>query len=432
MNEHAPRPFTRLDAERMDARDSLAPVRERFVIPTGETGRALIYLDGNSLGHLPHAARERVHRAVDEEWGRDLITSWNRHGWVDLPRTIGAKIAPLVGAEPDAVRVTDSTSVNLFKVLAAALALRPDRRRIVSQRGNFPTDLYMAEGLVGLMGGDRELVTVDEAEEIEAALDDDTALVMLTQIDYRTGRMLDMTALTRLAHEKGALAVWDLAHSAGAVPVDLAGCGADFAVGCGYKYLNGGPGAPAFVYVAPKHQGEARNPLSGWFAHAAPFAFEPGFRPATGADRFLAGTPPVLSMVALDAALDVWSDIDMGAVREKSVRMTDLFVRLVEERCPTERTELELASPRDAERRGSQVSWRHPHAYAIVQCLIAHDVVGDYRAPLNEGEVGVARFGFTPLTLRYTDVWDAVDRLAAIMDERLWDEERFHRRSAVT
>ena len=411
---------TRHDAEAMDAADPLRSMREAFDLPPG------IYLDGNSLGPLPRAARSRVMECVDREWGEGLIASWNTAGWIDLPARVGAKIAALLGAGANDVRAADSTSVNLYKVLAAALALRPDRATIVSQRGNFPTDLYIAEGLAGLMGGSR-LHLVDSAEEALAALSDDTAVLMLTQIDYRTGEMLDMAAMTRAAHAAGALTVWDLAHSAGAVPVDLVECGADFAVGCGYKYLNGGPGAPAFLYVAPAHQAHARNPLSGWFAHAAPFAFEHSFRPAEGIDRFLVGTPPVLSMVALDAALDLWDGIDMKDVRAKSVALTGLFIERVEARCPG----LALASPRDPARRGSQVSFRHGHAYPIVKCLIERGVTGDFRAA-NEGEDGIARFGFTPLYTRFADAWDAAEIMADVMATRAWDEPRFHERSAVT
>ena len=406
---------TRADAEAMDASDPLRSSRDAFDLPAG------IYLDGNSLGPLPRAARARVIECVDREWGEGLIASWNTAGWIDLPARVGAKIAPLIGAGANDVRAADSTSVNLYKVLAAALALRPDRPAIVSQRGNFPTDLYIAEGLAALMG-DRRLHLVDTAEEALAALGDDTAVLVLTQIDYRTGAMLDMAAMTERAHDAGALTVWDLAHSAGALPVDLAGCGADFAVGCGYKYLNGGPGAPAFLYVAPEHQADARNPLSGWFAHAAPFAFEHSFRPAEGIDRFLVGTPPVLSMVALDAALDLWDGIDMGVVRAKSVALTELFIDRVEAGCP----DLVLASPRDPARRGSQVSFRHEHAYPIVKCLIERGVTGDFRAP------DIARFGFTPLYTRFADAWDAAAIMAEVMASRAWDEPRFRERSAVT
>ena len=417
MNEHARiAPLTREEAEARDAACPLRRLREAFDVSDG------IYLDGNSLGRLPVAVRERMRRCVDVEWGRDLIASWNDHGWVDLPRAVGAKIAPLIGAGSGDVRATDSTSVNLFKVLAAALALRPGRGAIVSQRGNFPTDLYVAEGLTGLMGGRHRLVLVDDAEGARAALGPDVAVLMLTHVDYRSGRMLDMAALTAAAHEAGALTVWDLAHSAGAVPVDLMGAGADFAVGCGYKYLNGGPGAPAFLYVAPEHQAAARNPLAGWFGHAAPFDFETGFRAAEGADRFLTGTPPVLSMTALDAALDLWDGVSMADVRAKSVALSEAFVALVERACP----ELELASPRDPAERGSQVSFRHPDAYPIVRALIERGVVGDFRAP------DVARFGFAPLYLRRVDVWDAAGIVADVMATRAWDAPRHRAKGAVT
>ena len=422
MNQHVPPPPTREALAAMDAEDPLAPLRERFDLPD------LIYLDGNSLGPLPRAARERVRRCVDTEWGHDLIASWNKAGWIDLPRTTGARIAALIGAEPDAVRVADSTSVNLFKVLAAALRLRPERRRIVSQRGNFPTDLYTAEGLTALMGDGHELHLVDEPDGIERAITDDTAVVMLTHVDYRTGRMLDMGAVTRVAHAAGALAVWDLAHSAGAVPVDLTGAGADFAVGCGYKYLNGGPGAPAFLYVAPDHEG-ATNPLSGWFAHAAPFAFEPSFRPAETVDRFLVGTPPVLSTVALDAALDLWDGVSMADVRAKSLALTDAFIAGVEKRCSG--YGLALATPRDAGSRGSQVSFRHPHVYPIVSALIERGVIGDFRAATDGGN-GIARFGFAPLFLRHVNVWDAVETLRDVLETRAWDAPQHQAKKAVT
>ena len=417
MNEHARiEPATRAEAEARDAACPLRHLRAAFDVSDG------IYLDGNSLGRLPIAVRERVRKCVEVEWGRDLIASWNTAGWVDLPRRVGGKIARLIGAGADDVRAADSTSLNLFKVLAAALALRPGRAVIVSQRGNFPTDLYVAEGLAHLLGGRHRLVLVDTPEEARAALGPEVAVLMLTHVDYRSGRMLDMAALTEAAHGAGALAVWDLAHSAGAVPVDLAASGADFAVGCGYKYLNGGPGAPAFLYVAPEHREEARNPLSGWFGHAAPFAFDPGFEAAGGVDRFLVGTPPVLSMTALDAALDLWEDVSMSEVRAKSVALTEAFVALVEGRCP----DFALASPRDPAQRGSQVSFSHPDAYPIVRALIERGVVGDFRAP------DIARFGFAPLYLRHVDVWDAAAIVAEVMETRAWDAPRHRERSAVT
>ena len=320
------------------------------------------------------------------------------------------------------MRVTDSTSVNIFKALAAALALTPGRRRIVSQADNFPTDLYVASGLASLLDQGHELRLVPADEDPAQALDDDTAVLLLTHIDYRTGAMLDMVRLTAAAHAAGALTVWDLAHSAGAVPLDLAGAGADFAVGCGYKYLNGGPGAPAFLYVAPRHQGEARNPLTGWFAHAEPFAVEPGFRPADDLDRFLCGTPPVLSMVALEAALELWEGVDMDALRTKSLTLGKSFAALVGARSP----ELVLASPRDPHRRGAQVSFRHPEAYCVVRCLIGRGVTGDFRAP------DIARFGLAPLTTRHVDVWDAAERIADVMESRAWDAPRWREAARVT
>ena len=408
---------TREDAAALDAADPLGPLREHFAMPEG-----LVYLDGNSLGPLPHAARERVGDCLAREWGAGLIASWNEAGWIDLPRTVAAKIAPLIGADADEVRVCDSTSVNIFKCLTAALQLMPERRAIVSERGNFPTDLYVAEGLAGLLGRDHELRLVDEPSGIGAALDDDVAALMLTHVDYRTGRMHDMGSLTEAAHAAGALAVWDLAHSAGAVPVDLAGTGADFAVGCGYKYLNGGPGAPAFLYVAPEHRAAARNPLSGWFAHAEPFAFEPGFRAASGMDRFLVGTPPVLSTVALDAALDLWADLDIRAVREKSLALTRFFIALADEHC----ADLDLVTPREDARRGGQVSFRHPNAYPLVRALIERGVVGDFRAP------DIARFGPGPLTTRFVDIWDAVVAMRDVLATRAWDAPRYHDRASVT
>jgi kynureninase len=409
----------RNQAESLDADDPLASMRDHFRLRDG-----LVYLDGNSLGAMQHAVADRVAGCLTQEWGDDLIASWNSADWVGLPRRAGAKIARLIGAGPDDVVVTDSTSVNLFKVLAAALAMRPERRVIVSERGNFPTDLYMAEGLSKLMDGARSLRLVDSDGELDAAIDSDVAVVMLTHVDYRSGRMLDMAAVTRQAHEAGALVVWDLAHSAGAVPVDLTGVDADFAIGCGYKYLNGGPGAPAFLFVAPRLQDVAEQPLSGWFGHAAPFAFEPGFAPANGIGRFLTGTPAVLSMQALDAALNVWDGIDMNVVRSKSVQLTDLFIAAVEAHCAGHG--LTLASPREAAHRGSQVAFRHDDAYAVMQALIAADVVGDFRAP------DILRFGFTPLYTRFGDVIKAVARLETVLREERFREPAYQKRALVT
>lgn len=408
-----------------DAADPLAPLRARFEIPED-----VIYLDGNSLGVLPKGVAERVAESVASEWGTGLIRSWNTAGWIDLPRRVGARIAPLVGAAPDCVVAADSTTVNLFKVVSAALALRPDRTRIVTETRNFPTDNYIAEGVIRQCGARHSLVHVDDPRDIPAALDRDVAVLMLTHVNYRDGSLHDMEALTRAAQDAGALVVWDLAHSAGALPVDLAGCDADFAVGCGYKYLNGGPGAPAFLYVAPRHHGGFRQPLSGWFGHADPFDFAPSYDAAGDIGQYQCGTPPVLSMIALDAALDAWDGVSMVAARAKSMALTSYFIDLVETRCAGQG--LSLISPRDALQRGSQVSFSHESetgdfgGYAIISALIADGVIGDFRAP------DVLRFGFTPLYTRFTDVWHAVDRLAAIMEEGRWDRPEFHARKAVT
>jgi len=401
----------------MMTRDELA-ARDAFALPAG-----VVYLDGNSLGALPLAAIGRSAAVVEEEWGRDLIRSWNAHSWVALPQRVGDKIARMIGDGPDEDVVEDSTSVNLFKVLAAALALRPDRRVIVSERENFPTDLYIAQGLIALLGKGHELRLLPAAA-IADAIDGDTAAVMLTHVSYRTGTMFDMAGITARAHAAGALTVWDLAHSAGALPVDLTAAGADFAIGCGYKYLNGGPGAPAFLYVAKRHQDGFTQPLSGWFGHAAPFAFEPGYRPAPGIARMLCGTPPVLSLAALEVGVDEVLRHDMAAIRAKSLALGDVFIRLVEERCAGQG--LVLVSPRDGAVRGSQVGFAHPQGYPIMQALIARGVIGDFRAP------DILRFGLTPLYLRYVDIWDAVAILADILRTRGWDRPEFHARAAVT
>ena len=410
--------LTRDDLAKLDAADELAEARNSFMLPDG-----VIYLDGNSLGAMPRTTPDRLREAAVAQWGRDLIKSWNTHGWIDLPRRVGDKIAGLIGAGPGEVVAADSTSVNLFKALAAALRLNPGRRVIVSERDNFPTDLYIAQGLTALLGRQDALRLVD-AQEIPAAISDDTAVVMLTHVNYRTGAMHDMAEVTRTAHAKGALMLWDLAHSAGAVPVDLNGCGADFAVGCGYKYLNGGPGAPAFIWVARAHQEKFEQPLSGWLGHAAPFAFEPGYRPAAGIARYICGTPPVLSMVALEAGIDLMLGMDIAAIRRKSVALTDMFIRLVEQECGSQG--VTLVSPRAAARRGSQVCFRHVDAYPIMQALIARGVIGDFRAP------DILRFGFAPLYVRFVDVWDAVAALNEILTAGSWNRPEFRVRAAVT
>lgn len=410
---------SRDEAQARDAVDPLAGMRAHFALPDD-----VIYLDGNSLGALPHAVRDRLARTIDDEWGRGLIRSWNDAGWIDLPARVGARIARLIGAPAQTVFAADSISVNLFKLLSAALALRPERRVIVSERGNFPTDLYMAQGLIAQLDRGHRLVLVDDAAAIPAALGDDTAVLMLTHVDYRSGAMHDMEALTRLAHEAGALTLWDLAHSAGAVPLDLAGANVDFAVGCGYKYLNGGPGAPAFFHVAARHADAFVQPLAGWFGHEEPFAFAPDYRPAPGAARYLCGTPPVLAMAALDAALELWDAVDMARLRAKSLALTDTFIATVEALCPD--MGLELVTPRDPARRGSQVSFRHPQGYAVMQALIARGVIGDFRAP------DILRFGFTPLYTRFTDVFDAADILREVLETRAYTHPQFQTRARVT
>ncbi|NRF67879.1 kynureninase [Aquincola sp. S2] len=424
---------SRQQALQRDADDALAPLRAQFALPDGT-----IYLDGNSLGVLPRATAARVQQVVAEEWGQGLIGSWNSAGWMELPGRIGDKIARLVGARPGELVAADSTSVNLFKVLSAALKLQredhPGRSVIVSERSNFPTDLYIAETLAREHGCTLKLVTAPE--QIPAALDETTALLMLTHVNYRTGRMHDMAALSAAAHTAGALAVWDLCHSAGAVEVNLHRDGADFAVGCGYKYLNGGPGAPAFAWVHPRHVDRFVQPLSGWIGHAAPFTFVPGYEPAAGISRYLCGTPPVLSLAALECGVDTLLSAEpfggMAAIRAKSLALTRLFIDLVDARCAGHG--LSVVSPREEALRGSQVCLgRDEGGYAIVQALIARGVVGDFRAgDPKDGLPDILRFGVTPLYTRFVDVWDAVEHLVQVLDSGEWRDERFHRRGAVT
>jgi kynureninase len=435
--------ISRDDCARRDAADPLAPLRELFMLPEG-----MIYVDGNSLGAMPRATPARVAAAVQSEWGEGLIRSWNDAGWITLPQRVGDRIGALIGARPGETVAADSTSVNLFKVLSAASRIvRADgsstRRVIVSERQNFPTDLYIAEGLCRDLGWSLELrEPAAIVERLSGGRGADVAIVMLTQVNYRTGALHDMAAMTALTHAAGALAVWDLAHSAGALAVDLNGAGADFAIGCGYKFLNGGPGAPAFVWAHPRHAGRFWQPLSGWMGHAAPFAFQPGYAPAPGINRFLCGTPAVLSLTALDCGVDTLHAADplgaMAALREKSVALTDLFIALADERCAP--LGFAVASPRDARSRGSQVSLTQSeqgHGYAIVQALIARGVIGDFRAGTAADAHGPAlpdilRFGVTPLYLRFVDVWDAVEHLVQVMASGEYREARFNKRSAVT
>ncbi|MGC2775119.1 MAG: kynureninase [Bradyrhizobium sp.] len=390
--------------------------RSLFTIPEG-----VIYLDGNSLGALPSAVPARVAHMIEAEWGTELIRGWNSAGWMVQPRRVGDRIARLIGAAPGTVVMGDTLSIKVYQALAAALSLNPGRRVILSDSGNFPSDLYMAQGLVRMLG-DRATLKVVEPEAVEAAIDDSIAVLMLTEVDYRTGRLHDMAALTQKAHAAGALTVWDLAHSAGAVPVDLAGADADFAVGCTYKYLNGGPGAPAFIYVAPRHAEIALPALSGWMGHEAPFAFDLDYRPGGGIERMRIGTPPIIALAALDAALDAWEGVSMQDVRAASIALSELFIAEVEARCPS----LTLASPRDPSRRGSQVSFRHPDGYAIMRALIARGVIGDFRAP------DALRFGFTPLYLGEAEVRRAVDILDDVVANRLWDRPDYRQKELVT
>ncbi|MGW5875742.1 kynureninase [Nocardiopsis terrae] len=410
-------PTTREECAALDAADPLAALREEFVLPEG-----VIYLDGNSLGALPRDTPGRVADMIEREWGQDLIRSWNDAGWWDKPRTLGAKVAPLVGADPEEVVVGDGTSANLFKTLVAALRLS-DRRVVLGEAGNFPTDLYVAEGAVGLAGAEQRRVDPDGPELAEALSRGDVAVLLLSHVDYRSGVLRDMAGITRLAHEHGALVVWDLCHSVGAVPIDLSGSGADFAVGCTYKYLNGGPGAPAFLYAARRHHAAADQPLSGWHGHARPFDFTPDYEPAPGVSRFLSGSQPLVADAALEVGLDVWAKADLAQVRAKSLAMTDLFLARA--------ASVGLASitPAEHDRRGSQVALLQPEegaGYPIVQALIERGVIGDFRAP------DVMRFGFTPLYLRYVDVYDAATALVEVVASGEWRAERFNRRSQVT
>lgn len=402
--------------EAMDDADPLRDVRQRFVIPDG-----LVYLDGNSLGALPRTTPARVETVVEEQWGRGLVRSWLDAGWMEAPRRVGDKIARLVGAAEGEVIVAESTSVCLFKLVCAALRMRPGRTIVLTEEENFHSDLYVAAAAADLCGATVRAVA---RERLAGELSDGTALLLLTHVDYRTGFMHDMAQMSRAAHDAGALAVWDLSHSTGAVPLHLNADGADMATGCGYKYLNGGPGAPAFLHVRAGLQGELRNPVPGWLGHADPFAFEPLFRPAPGLASLITGSPHILQLAALESGVDLWLTIDFEAVRAKSIALTELFIALVEDRCGG--SGLGLASPRDAARRGSQVSLTHPDGYGIVRALIDRDVVGDFRTP------DTCRFGFTPLYTRFVDVWDAVEALRQVLAEDAHRDPRYRTRAAIT
>jgi kynureninase len=410
--------ITRGDLEALDRADPLRSFRDRFFLPDG-----VVYLDGNSLGAMPKAVPERMREVVEDEWGRDLVRSWNIHGWIDIQKRIGVKIGRLIGAREDETIVADSTSINLFKTLAASLELRSDRRVIISERSNFPTDLYMAEGLIRHLGRGHTLRLV-EPDEIEAAITDDVAVVMLTQVNYRTGRMHDMQRITDLAHARGAIMLWDLAHSAGAVPIDVTSANVDFAVGCGYKYLNGGPGAPAFLYVAKRHQSSFDPVLSGWHGHATPFTFEPSYHAAEGIERMAVGAPAVLSLIALEVGIDLMLEASQEALRAKSLQQTSMFDALVEQEIG--RDVISLVTPREPTMRGSQLCYSYENAWPVMRALIARGVIGDFRAP------DILRFGFTPLYLGFAELWDAVATLKDILATRAWDKPEYHARAKVT
>ena len=408
--------YTRADALALDESDPLQSRRQGFVIPEG-----LIYLDGNSLGALPRHVPARLAHVVEREWGLGLIRSWNDAAWMDAPRRVGAKIARLIGAASDEVVVADSTSINLFKLLVTAARLRPERKVLLTERTNFPTDLYIIASVAEMLG---LTVVRADTDAVLGALDEHVAVLVLSHVDYRSGGLKPIRQYTAAAHAAGALALWDLSHSAGVIEVELDDAQADFAAGCGYKYLNGGPGAPAYAFVARRHHESVRQPLVGWLSHALPFAFADDYAPAAGIDRLQCGTPPMLSLLALDSALDVFDDVDLSAIRRKSQALGDLFIRLYDELLGP--YAFELVSPRDAEVRGSHVSLRHPRGYAVVQALIARDIVGDFRAP------DILRFGFSPLYVRFVDIFDTVAAIARIMATDEWNQPRFLSERVVT
>ncbi len=405
--------------EAMDAADPLRAMRDRFILPEG-----VIYLDGNSLGAAAPAVFDELQKAATQEWAQDLIRAWNTAGWFDMPVALGDQLGRLIGAAAGQTVVCDTTSINIYKVLHAALGMRPDRSVIVAEGDSFPTDLYMAEGVASTRPGTVLRLEGVDAPTIEELIDERVAVILVNHVNYKSGQLRDMAALTCKAHQVGALIVWDLCHTAGALPVELDSANADFAIGCTYKYLNGGPGAPAFIYAAERHHDKVRQPLSGWWGHARPFAFEQGYAVGSGIRRFLCGTQPVLSTRALKGALDLWDDVDMAVVRKKSIALTDLFIQLVETRCGA--YGLELESPRDGKQRGSQVSFLHPQGYQVMRALIERGVIGDFRAP------STIRFGFTPLYVGYTDVWQAVDVLEDILRTGAWKDARFAVKTAVT
>lgn len=404
--------------ESMDRSDPLAGLRDRFMLPEGKT-----YLDGNSLGPLPRSVPERIDKLIRQEWGDELIGSWNVHDWIDLPTRTGDRIGTLLGAAPGQVVCADSISVNLFKLISAGLSLRPGRRIVLSQADNFPTDLYIAEGLSDLLGEERCELRVFPEDQLERALDRQVAVLLLTQVNFRTGRLHDIRSLTKRAQDAGAVVLWDLAHSAGVLPIELDEWNVDFAVGCGYKFLNGGPGAPAFLYVAQRHQERVSQPLSGWMGHESPFEFGPGYAPAGNVRRFLSGTPGILGMTALDAALDVFENVSIAELRKKSIALTGAFMQAIDEaRLPG----IHLITPREPDERGSQVSIKHEYGYAVAQALIEKGIIVDFRAP------DIVRFGFSPLYNRFVDAGMAIEALRQVINTRAYTDPRFKQLSTVT
>ena len=396
--------------------DIFQKTKSLFGLPDG-----ILYLDGNSLGPLPKAAAARVEAVMKAEWGQMLITGWNKAGWMAQPNAVGDRLARLIGAQSGHVVVGDTLSIKVFQALDAALQLRPDRKVILSDSGNFPSDLYIAQGLIQALNQGHELRLV-APEDLHNHITEEVAVTLITQVDYRTGRLHDMHSLTEKAHQNGALCIWDLAHSAGAIEVELAKAKADFAVGCTYKYLNGGPGSPGFIYVAPHLIDNIKPTLSGWLGHAAPFAFAQGYEPGNGIDRMRVGTPPVLALASLEAALDVWDMVDMAELRAQSIALSQLFIAEIENKCPM----LTLGSPRDPNKRGSQVAFHFQEGYAAMQALIERGVIGDFRAP------DTMRFGFTPLYIDQQDIRAATDIITDVMQNRLWDTDAYKIRAAVT
>ena len=411
--------LTRSDFEKLDELDAIAAFRDEFSLPEGD-----IYMSGNSLGAMPKKAMAKAQEIVLDNWGKSLIKSWNIHGWFTLSQTIGDKLAPTIGANPGEVVVTDATGINIFKVIAAGLAMNPDRKKIVMEGSNFPTDNYTAQGLVKLLGDKHEIVFAEEEEGILDAIDESVAVVCITQVHYKSGRLLDMKKITEKTQACGAISIWDLCHSGGALPVDLNGCNVDFAIGCTYKYYNGGPGSPAFVFCPKRHQGKALQPLTGWYSHAAPFAFERDYRPAENINQMLSGTQGIISLAVTEVGVDITARADMNELRKKSLKLSELFMQLIEQECGD--YGFNIITPKEDARRGSQVAMSHENGYAIVQALIAAGVMGDFRAP------DTLRFGLTPLYIRYVDVWDAVARLKDIMSNETYKKEEFNKVHAVT